>query len=42
MTEFGTMVDFDELLKGVKQRDMKMILGFFAYPRRKGQFRSHQ
>jgi oligo-1,6-glucosidase len=26
MTEFGTMVDFDELLKGVKQRDMKMIL----------------
>ena len=26
MTEFGTMVDFDELLKGIKQRDMKMIL----------------
>jgi oligo-1,6-glucosidase len=26
MTEFGTMGDFDELLKGVKQRNMKMIL----------------
>ena len=26
MTEFGTMADFDELLKGVKQRHMKMIL----------------
>jgi len=26
MTEFGTMADFDELLKGVKQRNMKMIL----------------
>ena len=26
MTEFGTMADFDELLKGVKQRKMKMIL----------------
>jgi oligo-1,6-glucosidase len=26
MTEFGTMADFDELLKGVKQRGMKMIL----------------
>jgi oligo-1,6-glucosidase len=26
MTEFGTMADFDELLRGVKQRDMKMIL----------------
>jgi oligo-1,6-glucosidase len=26
MTEFGTMPDFDELLKGVKQRNMKMIL----------------
>jgi oligo-1,6-glucosidase len=26
MTEFGTMADFDELLKGVKQRNMKMIV----------------
>lgn len=26
MTEFGTMADFDDLLKGVKQRNMKMIL----------------
>ena len=26
MTEFGTMADFDKLLKGVKQRNMKMIL----------------
>ena len=26
MTEFGTMAHFDELLKGVKQRGMKMIL----------------
>ena len=26
MTEFGTMADFDKLLKGVKQRGMKMIL----------------
>ncbi len=26
MAEFGTMADFDDLLKGVKQRDMKMIL----------------
>jgi oligo-1,6-glucosidase len=26
MTEFGTMADFDEMLKGVKQRNMKMIL----------------
>ena len=26
MTEFGTMADFDEFLKGVKQRGMKMIL----------------
>lgn len=26
MTEFGTMADFDELLKGVKQRNMKLIL----------------
>ena len=26
MTEFGTMADFDELLRGVKQRNMKMIL----------------
>src|SRR5262245_20386866 len=26
MTEFGTMADFDELLKAVKQRNMKMIL----------------
>jgi oligo-1,6-glucosidase len=30
MTEFGTMADFDELLKGVKQRDMKMILDLVA------------
>ena len=26
MTEFGSMADFDELLQGVKQRNMKMIL----------------
>ena len=26
MTEFGTMADFDELLKGVKLRNMKMIV----------------
>ena len=26
MTEFGTMADFDELLKAVKRRNMKMIL----------------
>lgn len=26
MTEFGTMADFDELLKGVKQRNMKLII----------------
>ena len=26
MTEFGTMADFDELLKGVKQRHMKLVL----------------
>lgn len=26
MTEFGTMADFDELLKGVKLRNMKLIL----------------
>src|SRR6476660_1133494 len=26
MTEFGTMADFDELLKGVKHRNMKVIL----------------
>jgi oligo-1,6-glucosidase len=26
MTEFGTMADFDELLKAVKQRNMKLIL----------------
>ncbi len=26
MTEFGTMADFDELLKGVKQRNMKLVL----------------
>ena len=26
MAEFGTMGDFDELLKGVKQRNMKLIL----------------
>jgi oligo-1,6-glucosidase len=26
MTEFGTMADFDELLKGVKQRKMRLIL----------------
>jgi oligo-1,6-glucosidase len=26
MTEFGTMADFDELLKGVKQRKMKLVL----------------
>ncbi len=30
MTEFGTMADFDELLKGVKQRNMKMILDLVA------------
>ena len=26
MIEFGTMTDFDELLHGIKQRDMKLIL----------------
>jgi oligo-1,6-glucosidase len=26
MTEFGTMADFDELLKGLKQRNIKMII----------------
>ena len=26
MTEFGTMSDFDELLKGIKERNMKMIV----------------
>jgi oligo-1,6-glucosidase len=26
MTEFGTMADFDEMLRGIKQRDMKLIL----------------
>jgi glycosidase len=26
MTEFGTMADFDELMRGIKQRRMKMIL----------------
>ena len=26
MAEFGTMADFDELLKGIKQRNMKLIL----------------
>src|SRR5450432_3424044 len=26
MTEFGTMADFDELLKGVKARHMKLVL----------------
>lgn len=26
MTEFGTMADFDDLLKGIKQRNMKLIL----------------
>ena len=26
MTEFGTMADFDELLKGVKQRNMRLVL----------------
>ena len=26
MAEFGTMADFDQLLKGIKQRDMKMIV----------------
>jgi len=26
MTEFGTMSDFDELLKGVKQRNMKLVI----------------
>ncbi|MBV8375989.1 MAG: alpha-glucosidase [Verrucomicrobia bacterium] len=26
MTEFGTMPDFDALLKGIKERDMKMIV----------------
>ena len=26
MTEFGTMADFDEMLAGVKQRNMKLIL----------------
>ena len=26
MTEFGTMSDFDELLRGIKQRNMKLII----------------
>jgi oligo-1,6-glucosidase len=26
MTEFGTMADFDELLKGIKHRNMKLVL----------------
>jgi oligo-1,6-glucosidase len=26
MTEFGTMADFDELLKGIKQRHMRLVL----------------
>jgi oligo-1,6-glucosidase len=26
MTEFGTMADFDKLLKGIKQRHMKLVL----------------
>ena len=26
MAEFGTMADFDELLKGIKQRNMKLVL----------------
>ena len=26
MAEFGTTADFDQLLKGIKQRDMKMIV----------------
>ena len=26
MAEFGTIADFDQLLKGIKQRDMKMIV----------------
>ena len=26
MTEFGTMADFDEMLKGVKQRGMRLVL----------------
>src|SRR5450432_1207960 len=26
MAEFGTMADFDELLKGIKRRNMKLIL----------------
>ena len=26
MTEFGTMADFDEMLKGIKQRGMKLIV----------------
>jgi oligo-1,6-glucosidase len=26
MTEFGTLADFDELLRGIKQRKMKLIL----------------
>src|ERR1019366_8350965 len=26
MTEFGTMADFDDLLKGIKQRNMKLIV----------------
>ena len=32
MTEFGTMADFDELLKGVKQRNMKLILDLVDEP----------
>jgi len=30
MTEFGTMADFDELLKGIKRRKMKLILDLVA------------
>jgi len=30
MTDFGTMTDFDELLKGIKQRKMKLILDLVA------------
>ena len=26
MTEFGTMADFDELLQGIKQRNMKLVI----------------
>jgi oligo-1,6-glucosidase len=30
MTEFGTMADFDELLRGIKQRKLKLILDLVA------------